>query len=312
MPAPPGHNGGRKTASGLTTRKTPGDKTVRTYLECYPCLVHQAVDAIQRVVDDPETQTAVLRRALDILSEAAPSDSPPLISSKIHRALRSAMGDADPYREIKDQSNAFALRLYPQFQERVRASDDPLGAALRLAIAGNVIDYGAKRHVSEEAMSATIENALDAPLDAARVREFREAVEAADSILYLADNAGEIVFDRLLLEYLPLRKITLAVRGAPIINDVTLDDARTAGLTDMLRVLDNGSDVPGTALSECSPEFQKAFAEADLVIAKGQGNLETLFESSRRICFLLLCKCPLVAEMLGCGVGDMVIRCAAP
>ncbi len=262
------------------------------------------------MVDDPETQTAVLQRALGVLSEVAPSDSPPLVSSKIHRALRSATGDADPYKEIKEQSNAFALKLLPRFQERVRASDDPLGAALCLAIAGNVIDYGAKRRVSEQAMSATIENALDAPLDAARVREFREAVEAADTILFLADNAGEIVFDRLLLELLPLHKTTLAVRGAPIINDVTLDDARTAGLTDMLLVIDNGSDVPGTALAECSPEFQNAFAEADLVIAKGQGNIETLFESSQRICFLLLCKCPLVAGMLGCGVGDMVIRCS--
>lgn len=222
------------------------------------------------------------------------------------------MGDADPYREIKDQSNAFALRLYPLFREKARASGDSLGAALRLAIAGNVIDYGASRHVSEALMSATIENALDAPLDAARVQEFREAVEAADTILYLADNAGEIVFDRLLLEHLPLDRVTVAVRGTPTINDATMADARTAGLTDVLRVIDNGSDVPGTALAECSAEFQRAFAQADLIIAKGQGNLETLLGCSQRICFLLLCKCPLVAELLGCGVGDMIIRCPAP
>lgn len=280
------------------------------YLECFPCLTQQAVDAIQRVVEDAETQTAILRETLNILATTDPRESPPVIAQKIHRALRSSLGEEDPYRKIKDESNAFALDLSRELRTRVLASRDPLGAAIRFAIAGNLIDYGPKRHVSRDAVMETLERAQNAPLDAEAVHEFREAIKTAGSILYLADNAGEIVLDRLLIEQLPVRKVILAVRGAPVINDATMVDAKAAGLTEMVRVIDNGSDVPGTVLEECSPEFQRIFDSADVVIAKGQGNLETLYGLQRRIYFLLIAKCPLIARELACDVGDMIIRCS--
>ena len=124
----------------------------------------------------------------------------------------------------------------------------------------------------------------------------------------LADNAGEIVFDRLLIEQLPIDRVTVAVRGYPVINDATLDDAETAGLTDIVDVISNGSDAPGTLLDDCSEAFRSRFEEADLIIAKGQGNYETLAQSPRPIFFLLRVKCPVVARDLDYPVGSMVVH----
>jgi uncharacterized protein with ATP-grasp and redox domains len=124
----------------------------------------------------------------------------------------------------------------------------------------------------------------------------------------LTDNAGEIVFDRFLIEQLPFDRVTVVVRGFPVINDATIADAETAGLTDIVEVMTNGSDAPGTILDDCSEEFRTRFAEADLIIAKGQGNYETLRECLRPIFFLLRVKCPLVANDLDCPVGSMVLR----
>jgi len=133
------------------------------------------------------------------------------------------------------------------------------------------------------------------------------AVEAAGNILYLGDNTGEIVLDRLPVEELPRERVTFAVRGGPIINDATREDALSTGMTDLVPVIDNGSDVPGTDLEQCSREFQEAFEAADLVIAKGQGNYETLSDNRQSIFFLLKAKCAVIAENIGCRVGDAVI-----
>ncbi|HMB00704.1 MAG TPA: ARMT1-like domain-containing protein, partial [Spirochaetota bacterium] len=136
---------------------------------------------------------------------------------------------------------------------------------------------------------------------------FRRAVEEADKILYLMDNAGEIVFDKLLLEQLPLTKITAAVRGAPVINDAVMSDAEEVGICDMVNVIDNGSDAPGTVLEECSSAFTEYFNNADLIIAKGQGNYESLSDTDVNIIFLFQVKCNLVAEQTGLPTGTHVM-----
>ena len=135
-------------------------------------------------------------------------------------------------------------------------------------------------------------------LDADAVREFAQAAHKAQDILYLTDNAGEIVFDRLLIEQLPMDRITVAVKGSPIINDATRVDAETVGLTNMVSVIDNGSDAPGTMLEDCSRAFRDRFDRADLVVAKGQGNYETLSEVDKNIVFILKVKCPVIAGIL--------------
>ena len=186
-------------------------------------------------------------------------------------------------------------------------SIDPFETAARLAIAGNIIDFGVNSTVDESEVERTIACSLTDPLDTAALAELKEAVGQAKSILYLGDNAGEIVFDRLLVEQMPLEKITFAVRGGPILNDALMADAEAAGLTDLVEVIDNGTDAPGTILEACSQAFRRRFDKADLIIAKGQGNYETLSDCPANIFFLLRPKCAVLARHLNCELGRLIL-----
>jgi len=280
---------------------------MRTFLDCIPCFVRQALDATRFVTDDVRVHERVLREVLRAASEMDLSVTPPEMGLRIHRAIRELTGVADPYREVKERFNRAALALYPELKARVRAAADPLEAAARLAIAGNIIDFGVRSSIETAEVEALIHGALDAPLEGS-VAPLRAALDEADRILFLADNAGEIVFDRLLIEELPLERVVVAVKGSPIINDATRADAEVAGLTDLVEVIDNGSDAPGTLLGVCSEAFRRRFEEADVVIAKGQANYETLSEADQDIFFLLQAKCAVIARDLGCPVGSFVLR----
>jgi uncharacterized protein with ATP-grasp and redox domains len=181
----------------------------------------------------------------------------------------------------------------------------------RLSIAGNILDFGIGNLTSEQSadtLDETIQDALTRPIPPGNVALLREAIEEAEDILYVGDNAGEIVFDRLFIEQMPGERVTFVVKGAPIINDATREDAEVAGLTEIVSVIDNGSNAPGTILELCSGQFRRRFESSDLVISKGQGNYETLSEINKRMYFLLKVKCPVVAKDLGCQVGDMAVR----
>ncbi|OPZ85399.1 MAG: hypothetical protein BWY76_01423 [bacterium ADurb.Bin429] len=277
-----------------------------TQIECLPCLLHQAIDTTQRIGMSPVEQSFLMQEVLHLLSTMDMRVSAPLIAQRIHQVIRTHVGDDDPYRAIKAESNALALEWFPGLQTRIRAADDPLALAVRAAIAGNIIDYGAKRQVDRQGIAATLAHALTMPLDGPTLAAFSRAVEEASSILYLADNAGEIVFDRLLIECLPREKVTLVVRGAPIINDATRVDAVTAGLDALVTVMDNGADIPGTVVEQCTPAFQQLFMTADVIVAKGQGNFETLADSGRPMFHLFVAKCAIVAAAVGCPVDTPV------
>ena len=280
---------------------------MRTFFDCIPCFVRQGLDAVRRATDDETVHEQVLRETLRAVSEMDLRESPPAMGQKIHRFIRKHLGECDPYRAMKDQSNQLALKLYPELKSRVERSANPLEIAVRLAIAGNVMDVAVKGDVGQIDVNEAIEHALTGPFDG-DVDGFARAVATANSILYLADNAGEIVLDCLLIEQLPLKKVTVAVRGAPVINDATMVDARVAGLTELVDVIDNGSDVPGTIINECSEVFRRRYAEASLVISKGQGNYETLSEEHKDIFFMLKVKCPVIARDIGCEFGSLVLR----
>lgn len=280
---------------------------MKTYLDCIPCIVRQSLASVRRVTNDERIQEQILREVLLAASQLNMDQPPAAMAQSVHRRIRQLCGNEDPYRQSKERFNRLALELLPAFQQRVQAAADPWDAAVRLAIAGNIMDLGVKSGLNEAQIRASIGGALDEPLNGAPAH-LAAMVAEAKSILYLTDNAGEIVFDRLLVERMPPEKLTVAVRGAPVINDATLEDATTAGLTRLVRVIDNGSDAPGTILADCSPAFQQAFADADLVVSKGQGNYETLRECSKPICFLLRVKCPVIAQDIGCPVGRMVLQ----
>ncbi|MCK4661108.1 MAG: DUF89 family protein [Phycisphaerae bacterium] len=280
---------------------------MQTYFECAPCFVRQALDASRMVTDDPTVHERLIRETLLLVAEMPFDRSPPWMGQRIHRLLRELTGEKDPYRQVKQHSNNLALSLYAELKERVRGSADPFATAVRLAIAGNVIDFGCRSHLGDDEVHQAIEDAMVGSVDEVAMADLRQAVEGVGDILYLADNAGEIVFDRLLIEEMPQDRITLVVRGSPVINDATREDAEVAGLNSLVKVMDNGSDVPGTILESCSPSFQACFARSDLIIAKGQGNYETLSGGGRNIFFLLKVKCPVIAGHIGCDVGQVVV-----
>ncbi|MBN1492040.1 MAG: DUF89 family protein [Phycisphaerae bacterium] len=280
---------------------------MRTYLDCIPCCVRQALDASRMVTDDVAVQERVLRETLALVNTIEFHRPPPWLGQQIHRFLKTATGDADPYREAKHRSNRLARELYPRLEEAVHAAADPFAAAIRFAIAGNTIDFGVKTHITDADVREAVHVAETAPLDEAVLTRFRRAIESARDILYLADNAGEILFDRLLIERLPTNKLAVVVRGQPIINDATREDAEAAGLPAIVEVIDNGSDVPGTIPELCSPAFRERLARCDLLISKGQGNYETLDGIAKRVFFLLRAKCPVIARHIGCEIGCMVL-----
>jgi uncharacterized protein with ATP-grasp and redox domains len=235
------------------------------------------------------------------------------MSQYIHRRLRELTGIADVYQDAKQRFNALALELLPELQTKVSQAEDPFASAVRLAIAGNVIDLGLNGSLKEVDIRRSLQEVLTEPFFG-DMHLFRTTLSTAGRILYLADNTGEIVFDRLLIEQLPAGHVTVAVRGGPVLNDATLTDARAVGLDQIAEVIDNGSDAPGTILDDCSRAFQDCFNRADVIVAKGQGNFESLRNASRNIFFLLKIKCSVVATQTGLAIGTqaLVYHHAAP
>jgi len=281
---------------------------MRSHFDCIPCLIRQMVDTARLCTSDDAVIEDALRQCLAGMARMDLREPPPGLGWRLYRLILDRCGASDPLRDMKERSNRFALSLYPELKARVDRAADPFAEAARLAVAGNIIDFGAHSSFSEARVHQSIAHAIEAPLDPAELDALRRAAASARRILYLADNAGEIVLDKLLIERLGPAKVTVVVRGGPIINDATLDDAREVGLTDMVEVMDNGAPAAGTILDLCSPDLRQRFAAADLVIAKGQGNYETLSDAPRPVYFLLKAKCPVVAHSLGVKTGDIVLR----
>lgn len=275
-------------------------------LDCIPCFIRQALDAARLVSDDPSVHLKILNEVLQWACNVDLQQPAPVIGQRIHRRLRQVVGVNDPYRSAKDHQNRMALNMLPDLKKRIDSAADPFDLAMRAAIAGNVIDLGVPGSVTEQRILDTIEKCLSEPL-VGDPAGFRAAAEKAQEILYITDNAGEIVFDRLLIEKLELSRVTVAVRGAPAINDATMPDAIAAGLDQIVEVIDNGSDAPGTLLSECSHEFRRRFNKADLIISKGQGNFETLSDEPGNIYFLFKAKCKVISEHAHVELGSHVV-----
>ena len=265
---------------------------MQTSSDCLPCFLRQARQVAQLAGSNPVETTKIIQASERLLNTFSLELSPPENAVALYSLLARLTGIPDPFAALKKSSNLAALALLPQLREIIAASADPLLTAARLAIAGNVIDYGAQQDFDvEKAISACL--ARTPAVD--HFAWFRQRLARAKRILYLADNCGELVFDRLFIEQLD-KPVTLVVKARPIINDALLVDAEECGLSEFCQVIDNTTGCPGTPLSACGPDFQKLFREADLIISKGQGNFETLSETVAPLFFLLLVKCPVVAE----------------
>ena len=279
---------------------------MKTYLDCIPCFIRQALEASKMATDDEAKREKALKAVLSELRKTSLKNKiPPQIARKVHRIVRKITKNDDPYKKVKDEYNKKALGMYPSLKRKVAKSKDRLLTATKLAIAGNIIDFGPS---SKFDLERTIKDVLTQDFAINHFGYFRKMLSHSKKILYLGDNAGEIVFDRILLEVLKDKEITFVVKGGPIINDATVEDAKSVGIDKIakIEVISNGD--PGTGPARRSKEFLKRLKDADLVISKGQGNYEALSDVDANIFFLLKVKCSLIARDIGAEVGDIVIK----
>ena len=283
---------------------------MKIHPDCRPCLLKQMeTTAIAAGANEDTLRKVASAIALELDRVWDDHLSPPAVSTPLYQFAGRLCGVEDPFLAMKVRYTREALKLLPELEMLVQKSSDPFDTAVRISIAGNIIDFGTGEHGGDFDMEETLAKFLEKPFFLSDVSEMRERVSEARTILYIGDNAGETVFDRPLLGLLGPDRVVYAAKGRAIINDATVPDAILAGIHLHARLISTGAGTPGTILEECSAPFQDHFDRADLVIAKGQGNFETLTEltADGRIFMLFTVKCPVAAQHLDASMGDMVV-----
>ncbi len=283
---------------------------MQTANDCLVCFLRQALATVRRSSADRELHWRITAEVGGMLSGFDPLLSPPENAVQYYRLIARRTGVADPFAAEKAESNRFALDLEARARDLIAAEPDPLLAAVQFAIGANVLDYGSQHLLDRDSILASCRQ----PLAINHYQALLDRLATRPNILYLADNCGEIVFDKLLIEQLLARgcTVTAAVRQHPIINDATLADAAACGLDKVCPVIANGADIPGTVLSLCSDEFRRCFAAAELIIAKGMGNFECLSEVLAPIFFLFVVKCTTVRQHLRARFAEAGLRIGSP
>ncbi len=277
---------------------------MKTYLDCLPCMMNQALRTARISTNDDIKIKQVLDEVGTMIKDIPMHHTPVQSGVLVYQKIREITGVLDPYKEIKKNSIHEALTLYPKLIKYMNDSDNKLLTAIRIAITGNVIDFGMdKQYVLVEELNKIMKQDF-AIFD---YEEFVNELEQAKSILYIGDNAGESVFDKILIEALG-KPVTYAVRGIPIINDVTMEDAIESGIGKIAEIISSGSPAPGTILELCDDNFVHLFNNADMVISKGQGNYEGISNVSRSVFFLLKAKCKIIANDLGVNENDIILK----
>ncbi len=276
--------------------------------DCFSCSIDNLVNQLNLYEVNGEDKERFLKSYLKKLSEIDFRITPPELGRELHNGVKKLLNNPDPFKERKAYYNSLLMGKYEEFESLVASSDDPFYAALKLSLAGNIIDFGALKNVD---LDELFEKIKEADITVDESKELRKDIENARNLLYLGDNSGEIVFDKLFIqtinELYREKKIHFVVRGGPIINDITKFDAEVVKMDEYAEVIDNGYDAPGTILNKCSREFLTFYNKADLVISKGQGNLESLDEENKNIYFLLTAKCAPVARKFGVSKGSLIV-----
>ncbi len=276
---------------------------MRLTTDCMCCIIRNQEKRLKEIVAPEEKKAAYLKEVMKVIGESEEECSAPVAVCRINRLSEEFFGNKMDYEEVKHRFNQLVLEAEPAVSKAIRESSDPLASAIQYARAGNYIDFGALEQVEEEKLLLLLQEAMQDSLNEETYAFFREDLKHAKSLVYLTDNCGEIVLDRLLTEELkrqyPDLSITVIVRGNPVLNDATLQDAGEARFSPNIRVIGNGSGIAGTELREISAEAREAIQKADLLISKGQGNFETLHGCGLNIYYLFLCKCQLFVERFG-------------
>lgn len=272
---------------------------VRLKPECINCIVNKHLTAYPEGISETE-KTDYMQSVLRIVSQASKDNSAPVIVGKIYDLQREMFGMEKDFTEIKKYYNAEMMKRFDSFEQEIENAKDPFRAAVQYAMTGNYIDFGAMKTVDEEKLNELLCQAKDISFDETEYQKLKSEVLTNKKLVYLTDNCGEIVFDILLIKTIqkmnPNLQITVLVRGLPVLNDATMDDAVQIGLTEIVDVMGNGSGIAGTCLESISSEALQKIDEADFVISKGQGNFETLQECGKNIYYLFLCKCIMFAN----------------
>lgn len=277
---------------------------MRLYLDCYSCILRQSLHACRIAGADEDVQKKMIGKTLDILQVADPASTPVKLVTHIQSLIRAETNCSDPYQKLKRGSTQLALSLYDGLKSLIENSDDPFDTAVRVSIAGNIIDFGAGETFD---LHSNIQETLKKDYAINHVADLKAQISKSGSILYIADNAGETVFDRLLIETIGA-PVQYVVRGGPALNDATYKDALEAGIDQVADIMSSGSQSPGIVFGLCSEEFLEKYHHADVVIAKGQGNFESLSDEDRSIFFLLQTKCEIIARDVGVPVHSIVAK----
>lgn len=273
---------------------------------CFFCFARAFEQLIEKENLSPEEKKCFASDMFRLFNEVKHDFSIPKLSRELYVLLKQYSDNPDPYREAKKQSNDLVLEMYADLKNIVFQSANQFETALRLAIAGNIIDYGIGNHFD---LQGTIDKVLNSDFAVDDSVELKQALSQAKTVLYLGDNCGEMVFDKLFIETMMHPNLIYAVRGEPVINDATLDDAKYVGMDIVADVISNGYDAPSTILEHCSAEFMEVFNRADVIISKGQGNLEGLLgKTDKEVYFLLMIKCEVIADALGVKKGDFIVK----
>ncbi len=274
--------------------------------ECYFCATKTVEELIRKFEPEPDISEDFIFSIHQLLCDYW-DESNPNLATAIHRTAKKKLSQTDLFEKEKREANELLLGLYPTWKELIEKSTTPFYTAAKLAVIGNIIDYGARSVESDIVAQIHALSAKELAID--KTEELFKKIQEAKSILYLGDNNGEIVFDKLFLETIDHPNVTFAVRGTPVINDVTMEDAVHVGIDRLCRVISNGYDAPSTILEYCSEEFLEEYAQADLIISKGQGNFEGLMdEKKENLFFMLIAKCNPMAELLGVEKGDLIVQ----
>lgn len=277
---------------------------MKTYLDCLPCFMNQALRG-GRIATGDEKKIKKLLGEVGMLIQKIPMDNtPPETGEIIYKKISEITGNYDPYKKIKEKNIKHAQFLYTGLKQEVKKSENRLLTAVRLAVAGNVIDLGVGKEFNIEKSINKILHQNFAVFD---YDMFKRELKAAKEIIYIGDNSGEAVFDKILIEEIG-KPVTFVVREIPVINDITIKEAKKIGIDKIAKIISSGTTAPGTILKLCNKEFIEKFKNADMIISKGQGNYEGLSGVNRSVFFLLIAKCPVIARNIGVKEDDIILK----
>jgi uncharacterized protein with ATP-grasp and redox domains len=283
---------------------------MKSYIECYACFVRQSIEAGKLATDNETLQWDILKHVLERTLAFSKEESPAVMGREIHRLIRRISGNPDPYRTVKVTYNKKAEELIPRIRALIDRSENRLVTALKIIATGNIIDFG-PYGLAQISLTEFIDRKLVSDFKGnCSVHTFTESLCSAESILYVADNCGEIVFDSMFINHMLYdKKVYLSVRGGVVLNDITREYLEGIYLNDNVTVIDSGDDAPGLILQSCSDEFKDIYQRADTVLLKGQGNYEGIGKAARKNVFsILVAKCPVIARDIGCEINDLALN----